>query len=239
MKTVKLNWKAGLFAAIFAAGFAVQANAAEKNVMCLKTNAGQYVPVVRVSMMAVADGASTFEIVLKDGPSLTAVESISFEKHLVDIDFSKYQVDANGSIAVDYTKKIYMMTNTGKYFTFKTLPSLEPMAGTSRFNVVQGNTTEPNVEYVYFVRSNDEAELGISAPLVDNYEKLTLETAVSTQLQLSGCGDADRAVVYATNGQQVAQASVLSGACTVSVAHLPAGTYVVKVGKKSLKFIKK
>lgn len=239
MRTFKLNWKAGLFAALLAAGCAVQANAAEKNVICVKTNSGQYVPVVRVSMMVVADGASTFEIVLKDGPSLTGVESICFEKHLVDIDFSKYKEDASGTIPVDYTKKIYMMTNTGKYFTFKTLPTLEPQAGTNLFNVVQGNTTEPGVEYVYFVRSNDETELGISAPLVDNYEKLTLETAVSTQLQLSGCGDADRAVVYATNGQQVAQAGVANGQTTVQVAHLPAGTYVVQVGMKSLKFIKK
>lgn len=190
-------------------------------------------------MMAVADGASTFEIVLKDGPSLTGVESISFEKHLVDIDFSKYTEDASGSTPVDYTKKIYLMTSTGKYFTFKTLPSLEPVAGTSHFNVVQGSTTEPGVEYVYFVRSNNETELGISAPIADNYEKLTLETPVSTQLQLSGCGDADRAVVYATNGQQVAQAGVANGSTTVQVAQLPAGTYVVKVGKKSLKFIKK
>lgn len=239
MRTSTLNWKAGLLATILAAGCAVQAQAAEKNVICVKTNAGQYVPVVRVSMMAVADGASTFEIVLKDGPSLTGVESISFEKHLVDIDFSKYKEDASGSISVDYTKKIYLMTSTGKYFTFKTLPTLEPVAGTSLFNVVSGSTTEPGVEYVYFVRSNNEDELGISAPLADNYENLTLETPVSTQLQLSGCGDADRAVVYATNGQQVAQAGVANGSTTVQVGHLPAGTYVVQVGKKSLKFIKK
>ena len=239
MRTVKLNWKAALLGAFFAAGFALQTHAAEKNVMCLLTNSGQYVPVVRVSMMAVADGASTFEIVLKDGPSLTGVESISFEKHLVDIDFSKYKEDASGNIPVDLTKKIYLMTNTGKFFTFKTLPTLEPVAGTKLFNVVSGNTTEPGVEYVYFVRSSNEEELGISAPLADNYENLTLETPVSSQLQLSGCGDADRAVVYAVNGQQVAQAGVANGSTTVQVAHLPAGTYVVKVGKKSLKFIKK
>jgi hypothetical protein len=41
------------------------------------------------------------------------------------------------------------------------------------------------------------------------------------------------------NGTQVAGAAVNDGQTTVYVADLPAGVYVVKVGKKALKFTKK
>ena len=235
-----MTWKTLALTALMAAGVACpsEAFAVEKNVMCVKTNTGQYFPVVRVSMMVVADGASTFEIVLKDGKGEAGVESVSFEKHLADIDFSKYQGGSNGEPYVDLTKKIYLMTSTGKYFLMKTLPTLEPQAGTSLLSVVAGQTTEKDVEYVYFFRG-DEDQLGINAPLADRQENLVLMTPVSSELQVSGCGDAAQAWVYASNGQMVAQAPVSNGACTVSVAHLSAGTYIFKVGLKSLKFIKK
>lgn len=240
MRKSNISWKTLALTALMAAGVACpsEAFAVEKNVMCVKTNTGQYFPVVRVSMMVVADGASTFEIVLKDGKGEAGVESVSFEKHLVDIDFSKYQGGSNGEPYVDLTKKIYLMTSTGKYFLMKTLPTLEPQAGTSLLSVVAGQTTEKDVEYVYFFRGDDD-QLGIDAPLADRQENLVLMTPVSSELQVSGCGDAAQAWVYASNGQMVAQAPVSNGACTVSVALLPAGTYIFNVGQKSLKFIKK
>jgi hypothetical protein len=70
MRTVKQRWKTFAITAILAAGIGcplgASAAASEKEVMCVKTNTGKYFPVVRVSMMVIADGASTFEIVLKD-----------------------------------------------------------------------------------------------------------------------------------------------------------------------------
>ena len=65
----------------FAAVLLCAPQAFAKNVMCLKTNTGQYIEMARVSMMVVPDGGSTFEIVVKDGEGATNVESISFEKH--------------------------------------------------------------------------------------------------------------------------------------------------------------
>ena len=41
------------------------------------------------------------------------------------------------------------------------------------------------------------------------------------------------------NGMQVAGAAVEGGHTTIAVGDLPAGVYVVKVGKKALKFTKK
>ena len=84
---IKNRWKPFSLAALMAVGlFGLSNKADAAKVMCLKTNTGQYIEVVRVSMMVVADGASTFEIVVKDGLGATNVESISFEAHESDID---------------------------------------------------------------------------------------------------------------------------------------------------------
>ena len=83
MRTVKQHWKTLTLAAIVAAGLgsATDANAAasKKNVMCVQTNTGNFFPVIRVSMMVVPDGGSTFEIVLKDGQGEAGVQSVSSE----------------------------------------------------------------------------------------------------------------------------------------------------------------
>ena len=100
MEALKHIWKKMALAALILAGMGysvdVQAAASKKNVMCVKTNTGHYFPVVRVSMMVVADGASTFEIVLKDGEGEANVESISFEKHEEMIDFELYRLNSDG-----------------------------------------------------------------------------------------------------------------------------------------------
>ena len=46
-------------------------------------------------------------------------------------------------------------------------------------------------------------------------------------------------MVYAANGQQVAASSVANGVTTINVAGLIPGVYVVRVGNKALKFMKK
>ena len=59
MEALKHIWKKMALAALILAGMSysvdVQAAASKKNVMCVKTNTGHYFPVVRVSMMVVAD----------------------------------------------------------------------------------------------------------------------------------------------------------------------------------------
>ena len=79
---------------------AYQAIASE--VMCLKTNTGQFIEVVRVSMMVIPDGGNTFEIVVKDCEGASTVESISFEMHESDIDLSKYSGGTSGGQTPDY-----------------------------------------------------------------------------------------------------------------------------------------
>jgi hypothetical protein len=221
---------------------AYQAIAAE--VMCLKTNAGQFIEVVRVSMMVIPDGGSTFEIVVKDGEGASNVQSISFERHESDIDLSKYSGSTSGGgTAPDYSKPFFLMTNTGKYFFMKDKPELIAKDGSDKFDVKVGSTTESDVAKIYFFRGTEEdaaQTAGIDTPKTDAAEeKLTLMSPISSQMTLSGCGAAVEAELYAADGRMVGKAPVSNGVTTVHVGHLNRGVYFVKVGKKSLKFMKK
>ena len=209
--------------------------------MCLKTNSGQYIEVVRISMMAVVDDNGTFDILVKDGQGATGVKSVSFEKHQSDIDFSKYKENSDGTRYIDSSKPSFLFTNTGKYFKVKDMTELRAKDGSKKFDVVVGTVTESDVEAVYFYRGDEEDLIsGIKDPLpILEEEKLELLTPVGYQLTLSGCGDAPRAELYSMNGSKVGTAAVQHGVTTLNVAELPAGVYVVKVGKKALKFVKK
>ena len=220
---------------------AYQAIASE--VMCLKTNAGQYIEVVRVSMMVIPDGGSTFDILVKDGEGAANVQSISFERHESDINLSKYSGSSSGGQAPDYSKPFFLMTSTGKYFYMKDKPELISKDGSDKFDVKVGSTTESDVAKIYFFRGSEEdaaQTAGIDTPkMVVSEEKLTLTTPISSQMTISGCGAAVEAELYAADGRMVGKAPVSNGVTTVQVGHLTRGVYFVKVGKKSLKFMKK
>lgn len=248
MRTVKQRWKNLALAAIVAVGLLCSADAfaaaSKKNVMCVKTNTGNYFPVVRVSMMVVVDGASTFEIVLKDGVGEANVESITFEKHEEMIDFNLYKTETDGLPYIDLTKTSWLITSTGKYFKTVNVSSLVTKDGSNLFDVITKTGVESNVSAVHFVRGDEdvaqEAVLGIGdLPVAPSQEKLQLMTPVSEQLAISGCGNATKAIVYSMDGKQVAQAAVDGGNATIYVGQLPAGIYVVNAGNKSLKFTKK
>ena len=220
---------------------AYQAIASE--VMCLKTNAGQFIEVVRVSMMVIPDGGSTFDILVKDGEGAANVQSVSFEKHESDIDLSKYSGSSSGNgEAPDYSKPFFLMTNTGKFFYMKDKPELIAKEGSNNFDVKVGSTTEGNVGKIYFFRGTEEEAgqaAGIETPKTVAEENLVLTSPISSQMTLSGCGAAVEAELYAADGRMVGKAPVSNGVTTVQVGHLNRGVYFVKVGKKSLKFMKK
>jgi hypothetical protein len=220
---------------------AYQAIASE--VMCLKTNTGQFIEVVRVSMMVIPDGGSTFDILVKDGEGAANVQSVSFEKHESDIDLSKYSGSSSGNgEAPDYSKPFFLMTNTGKFFYMKDKPELIAKEGSNNFDVKVGSTTESNVGKIYFFRGTEEEAgqaAGIETPKTVAEENLVLTSPISSQMTISGCGAAVEAVLYAADGRMVGKAAVSNGVSTVQVGHLTRGVYFVKVGKKSLKFMKK
>ena len=248
MRTVRNRWKTYALAAVVAAGLGYSTDAAaaasQKNVMCVKTNTGKYFPVVRVSMMVVADGASTFEIVLKDGEGEAGVESISFEKHQEMIDFNLYKTESDGQPYIDMTKPSWLITSTGKYFKTVDVKSMLAKDGSDKFDVETKTGVESNVSAVYFVRGDEDTAKGTvtgigELPVAPAVEKLQLMTPIREQMSLSGCGNAAKAVVYAMDGKQVSEAAVSGGNTTLYVGNLPAGVYIVNVGHKSLKFVKK
>ena len=135
---------------------------------------------------------------------------------------------------------LFLITSTGKYFYLKELPTLNAKEGSSKFDIEVGAETVSDVDYVYFYRGSEEDITGIeSAKIQPNEERLTLQTQVSSQLQISGCGAATRAAVYSANGQLMLEAPVANGATTINVEQMARGVYIVKVGRKSLKFIKR
>lgn len=227
---------------LLAALLACAGNVAAKDVMCLKTNTGQYIEVVRVSMLVIPDGGSTFEIVVRDGEGATGVESVSFETHASDIDLSQYQgKGSDTSSTIDVSKPVWLITNTGKHFLVKDVNMLASIDSQGVYEVVTTNGNETGVTSVSFFRG-PEAEMPTGIQTVKemrNVEALQLITPVSSQLSLSGCGDSDVATVYALDGKEMAEAPVANGSTTVVVSHLKSGVYIVKVGNKALKFIKK
>lgn len=246
MRTVKQRWKTLALAAIMALGLGCSATAlaaaSKKNIMCVRTNTGLYIPVVRVSMMVVPDGASTFEIVVKDGEGATNVESIGFEKHEVEIDLSLYQGYTGDDTYIDMTKPVWLITSNGKYFKMTDVTSLSAREGSSKFDLVTKKGFETELSAVYFFRGSEEQLLsGIEdAPMAaPATERLQLTTPIREQMSLSGCGDATRAQVYSVDGKLQTEAAVEGGNTTIYVGQLPAGVYVVRVGNKALKFTKK
>ncbi len=249
MRTVKQHWKTLALAAMIMAGLGsatdAMAAASKKNVMCAKTNTGNYFPVVRISMMVIADGASTFEIVLKDGQGEAGVESITFEKHEEMIDFNLYKTESDGQPYIDLTKTSWLLTSTGKYFKTVDVVSLLAKEGSEKFDVMTKLGMESDVQSIFFFRGEESAVkdliTGIDEPVMGapNVEKLQLMTPVREQLSLSGCGNATSAQVFSLDGKVQAEAAVSGGNTTVYVGQLPAGVYVVRVGNKALKFTKK
>ena len=242
MKRTKKLWKKYLKVLLLAGCLMWLGGASAKSIMCLKTDAGVYIEVVRVSMMVIPDGGDTFEIVVRDGQGATGVKSISFEKHESDIDLSKYQGAGSGDTYIDVSKPSWLVTSTGKHFLVKDVQMLANIDAQGVYEVVTNAGNETGVRSVSFFRGLEADIPGtgiVTIKEVSNVEQLQLLTPVSTQLSLSGCGDASSAIVYGLDGIQVASAEVTGGTTTILVGQLPAGVYIVKVGNKALKFTKK
>lgn len=249
MRTVKLKRIAMSMATAVAVLSATPIQAAVQDVMCIKTNTGNYFPILHVSMMVVPDGASTFDIILnaEEGQGEAGVQSISFEKQKMEFDYSKYTKNSDGTAYIDMSKPVYLYTNTGKSWLLKDMPVMTVQEGTSLMDITVGSDVEKGVRDVYFYRGTEDGlqkalvvATGIDSPAIPaTEEKLTLQTPISEQMHISGCGLAREAIVYSLDGKQMTKSPVANGCTVVYVGQLPAGIYVLRVGNKALKFTKK
>jgi hypothetical protein len=204
---------------------------------CLITDQNDSIAMSRVQMLANVDADGKFEIVTRDGQGAVGVRNVRFARGLNENSggFQPYQ--ENPEPTEPLSGPLYLFTDKGDKQPLSNVSMLANIDQQGKFEVVL--RSGDNLTGVQYVTFNIGAEgTGIQQQtVVDNM--LRLLTPVHSELKLSGCGDAQTAIVYDIKGSEVASAPVVSGTTTISVTHLPAATYIVKVGSKALKFIKK
>ena len=204
---------------------------------CLITDQNDSIAMSRVQMLANVDADGKFEIVTRDGQGAVGVRNVRFARGLNKNSggFQPYQ--ENPEPTEPLSGPLYLFTDKGDKQPLSNVSMLANIDQQGKFEVVL--RSGDNLTGVQYVTFNIGAEgTGIQQQtVVDNM--LRLLTPVHSELKLSGCGDAQTAIVYDIKGSEVASAPVVSGTTTISVTHLPAATYIVKVGSKALKFIKK
>ena len=202
---------------------------------CMITDQNDSIAVGRVQMLANVDQDGKFEIVTRNGQGAVGVKNVRFARGLSAESggFRPYQ--DNDEPAEPLSGPLYLITDKGDEQLLSNVAMLANIDQTGKFEVVlhAGNSLV-NVQYVTFRIGPATA---VSQVKADNM--LRLLTPVHSELKLSGCGDAQTAVVYDMKGREVGSAPVTNGTTTIRVAHLPVATYIVKVGTKALKFIKK
>ena len=202
---------------------------------CLITDQNDSIAMSRVQLLANVDADGKFEIVTRDGQGAVGIRNVRFARGLSENSggFKPYQDEEE---LPPLSGPLYLITDKGDEQPLSNVSMLANIDSSGHFEVVLqsgGNLT--GIEYVTFRIGT--AETGIRQTQKDNL--LRLLTPVHSELKLSGCGEAAGAIVYDINGAEVATAPVSNGTTTISVVNLPNGVYVVKVGTKALKFIKK
>ena len=209
--------------------------AANDGPWCLITDRGDSIAMSRVQLLANVDADGKFEIVTREGDGAAGVKSVRFARGLNANSggFNPYEEEQEQT---PLSGPLYLITDKGNEELLSNIAMLANVDKNGRFEVVlhAGNNLT-GVEYVTF-RIGGEGT-SIRQTKADNM--LRLLTPVHSELKLSGCGDATSATVYDMSGAEVGTAPVSNGTTTISVVHLPTGVYIVKVGSKALKFIKK
>ena len=204
---------------------------------CMITDRGDSIAVSRVQLLANVDQEGTFEVVTRDGVGAVGVRNVHFARGTSADSGGFYPIDDKPEESGVLDGELYMVTNAGAEEPLSNVAMLANIDANGKFEVVlHAGINYTGVDYVTFVVKN--GGMGIETPR-EPVNTLILQTPVRFELKLSGCGDATDAVVYDLRGVKVAAAPVYNGTTTISVAHLPAALYIVRVGDKSLKFTKR
>jgi len=203
---------------------------------CLITDRNDSIAMSRVELLANVDAQGLFEIITKDSDGAVGVKNVRFARGLSNESggFQPYQ--DNPEPDEPLSGPLYLITDKGDEQPLSNVAILANIDQTGKFEVVlhAGNSLTGVQNVTFRIGKSDT---GIR-PQTAN-KMLRLLTPVHTELKLSGCGQAQKAVVYDIKGTEVASAPVANGTTTISVTHLPIATYIVYVDGKALKFIKK
>lgn len=104
------------------------------------------------------------------------------------------------------------------------------------FTIVLSNgSLQPGVTAATFVKQDLSGIEAAQAPTLSP----TLTIEARSQLVLTGCAEGTPLRLHAADGKLLRTATASGSTTTVDVASLPAGVYIMKVGRASIKFSKK
>lgn len=102
------------------------------------------------------------------------------------------------------------------------------------FFVVTADDLYPGVTRATFAKRNVSAIDKVAS------EQLTVTpTIVNSTLYISGCGKGESIAVVSLSGQTCLVTVAVDGNATLDVSGLSSGTYILRVGDRSVKFIKR
>lgn len=131
-------------------------------------------------------------------------------------------------------EKWYLVTDGGENILMSRIGFLLVSDDADEFSVVcSDGSVYNNVTTATFAQF---APTGISEVKADDEVKLSMSATVLT---LSGCADGTAAAVYSADGKQMVQKVISASDNTVQIGSLPAGVYILKAGKTSVKFSKR
>lgn len=132
--------------------------------------------------------------------------------------------------------KWLLVTNDGTKLEMEGVGSFVLTDDAETFDVLSNNGTvlAAKVKKVTFELQQDASAIN---PLDAQSRTQLLSHAVDRQLTI--LGSQGEATVYSTAGIAVAKGVPQNGQTVINVSSLPQGTYMVRVGKQTFKFIKK
>ncbi len=127
-----------------------------------------------------------------------------------------------------------LTTDAGRDVALDQIEYLLSTGGSGHFSIVLTNSDViNNVEFATFSQKS-----GIDDVIGQGEQGVLLEQ-VADVLNIKGCDDKAEIGVYSVGGQLLLRAVAEGGTASLDVSSFPAGYYILKVGKTTVKFTKK
>lgn len=137
--------------------------------------------------------------------------------------------------AQNATDTWYMVTDTQERIPMDNVDFLLAADGNTYFSVI----TKDSKEYDGVTRVTFSKETSSGVDRVEAGGGLKVSPIVATsELNVTGCARGERIAVVSTTGQTCIVTKADDGNATVDVSSLAKGTYILMVGKQTVKFIK-
>jgi hypothetical protein len=134
-------------------------------------------------------------------------------------------------------KKWAMVTQSGETVLMSDVSYLLYADNATAFSIVKkDNSMISEVSKVSFLQVE---ATGIASVQGAVSEISLLSNVVTDHLTLSGVQSGTKIQIFSISGKQMDESAACGESCQISVADYPNGLYILKVGRTSIKFIKK